>query len=79
LMKEFEIVKQFQVIQKQIDQISIKLVLRDGQHPELLDRLQREIKRVLGNSIRTEFETVSEIAQTSSGKFRVTVSELPSA
>lgn len=78
LMKEFDVVKQFQVIQKQIDLLHIKLVLRDGQHPEQLDRLQKEIQRVLGSTIRTQFEPVNTIAQTTSGKFRVTVSELKS-
>jgi phenylacetate-CoA ligase len=77
LMNEFDSIRQYQVTQTALDQLSIKLVLRDGQHPELLDRLQREIKLMLGDSIRMQIEPVSEIAQTSSGKFRVTKSELP--
>jgi phenylacetate-CoA ligase len=77
LMKEFAAVRQFQVIQKQIDQLDVKLVLADGNHSDLIDHLQEEVSRVLGSTVRTRFETVDRIAQTSSGKFRVTMSELP--
>jgi phenylacetate-CoA ligase len=77
LMKEFDSVRQFQVVQKQLGLLHIRLVLGgDGRHAEQVGHMQAEIRRVLGDSIQTQFEQVTEIAQTPSGKFRVTVSEL---
>lgn len=79
LIKEFPSVRQFQVIQKQLDRLHLKLVLEPGQHDDQLRRLQQEVQHVLGHSVRLDIEAVPEIPQTASGKFRVTVSELPPA
>lgn len=76
LMKEFSAVKQFQVVQKRIDLLQIKLVLRDGEYAEQLRGIRQEIGRVVGDAITVNLERVDEIPQSDSGKFRVTVSEI---
>ena len=76
LLKEFDAVREFQVIQKQLDHLTIKLVLRPDSPKEQLDRIQQEIRKVMGPAIKVEIEPVGEIPRTVSGKFRVTVSEL---
>ena len=76
LMKEFSAVKQFQVVQKRIDLLQIKLVLRDGEYAEQLRVIRQEIGRVVGDAITVNLERVDEIPQSDSGKFRVTVSEI---
>ena len=76
LMKEFDTVRQFQVIQEQLQSLRIKLVLREGDASAQLQRMEQEIKRVLGDSITINLERVPEIPLTKSGKFRVTVSQL---
>lgn len=78
LMKEFNAVKQFQVVQKRLDLLQIRLVLREGANGDTMRGMEREIRRVLGDRIQIHFESVSEIAQTASGKHRVTISELES-
>jgi phenylacetate-CoA ligase len=79
LMKEFSAIKQFQVIQKELRSLEIKLVLRETPATEQLERLRQEVQKALGNTIQTKYIIVTEIPQTASGKFRVTVSELPQA
>lgn len=79
LMKEFDAVQQFQVVQKTLDALEIKLVLRDEGHTTQFQRMEREIKRVLGHSIIINFNRVDKIPLTASGKFRVTVSNVPSS
>jgi len=76
LLKEFDAIHQFQVVQKQLDCLILKLVLRPGEHKEQLRRLDQELRRVLGSHIMVQIETVANIPLTPSGKFRVTVSEL---
>ena len=77
LMKEFSVVKQFQVIQKELQSLEIKLVLRDTNSTDQLDRLRREIQQAVGSVIQVQYSLVNEIPQSASGKFRVTISEIP--
>jgi phenylacetate-CoA ligase len=79
MLKEFDAVRQFQVIQKRLDLLEVKLVLRDSNHADQLTRIRQEITQRLGNAITVNIERVTEIPQTASGKFRVTVSELNSS
>ena len=76
LLKEFSAICQFQVIQKTLEHLQIKLVLTDGDATTQLDQLRQEIRTTLGPAIHVELELVTQIPQTASGKFRVTVSEL---
>ncbi len=76
LLKEFSTVKQFQVVQKRTDLLEIKLVLRDGEQNGQLERIELEIRKVLGTTITVNLKPVDEIHQSPSGKFRVTISEI---
>lgn len=76
LLKEFSAVKQFQVVQKRPDLLEIKLVLRDGEQNGQLQRIEQEIRKVLGTAITVNLKPVDEIPQSVSGKFRVTISEV---
>lgn len=76
LMKEFTAVRKFQVVQKELNRLQIKLVLQPSEYQEQLQTMQTEIRRVLGSNLIVEIECVSEIPLTASGKFRVIISEI---
>jgi len=76
LMKEFAVVRQFQIVQRALDRLEIKLVLHAPSAPVELARLEQEIRQIMGPSIQLEFQLLMEIPQTASGKFRVTISQL---
>ncbi len=79
LLKEFSAVCQFQVVQKQLDRLQLRLVLQPGDHEDQLRRIQQEIHNVLGPATAVDIERMAEIPTGISGKFRVTISELPPA
>ena len=76
LMKEFKEIIKFQVVQKTLEDLQIKMVttteLSDGSRR----RLDREVRRVLGNKINVSYERVDDIPLTSTGKYRVTISRI---
>ena len=76
LMKEFSEVEKFQVIQKSKTSLLVKIVSKAGFGGENLDFCRNEIKKVAGEEANIEFEFVDSIPLTSSGKYRVTISEL---
>lgn len=76
LMKEFPEVDKFQIIQKSKSSLLVKIVSTTGFGGENLDFCRNEIKKVAGEGVNVEFEFVDTIPLTSSGKYRVTVSEL---
>jgi len=76
LMKEFRSVRQFQVIQKELHELQIKLVLAPGDSTADLQCMRTEVQRVAGDVLHVTYEIVPDIPLTTSGKFRVTVSEI---
>lgn len=76
LMKEFFEVEKYQVIQQARDKLIIKLILKDKISDERLTFCRQEIQKVASINMDVAFEFVDEIPLTSSGKFRVTVSEI---
>jgi phenylacetate-CoA ligase len=64
------------VVQKTLDSLLIRLVLRPGDHTSQLTKMEAEVHRVLGPTIAVRLEAVAEIPLTPSGKFRVSISEL---
>ena len=76
LMKEFDCVKQFQVVQKRMDALEIKLVLQGNGAGQGIKEIERHVKERLGDRTDVNIVVVPEIPLTGSGKFRVTVSEL---
>jgi phenylacetate-CoA ligase len=70
-------VKQYQVVQRQLDALLVRLV-PDANYDTAAQEIIRDgIRKLAGDSVRIEFETVDAIALTSSGKRRVTICELP--
>lgn len=68
----FKPVKKFQVIQKSLDKMVIKVVL-EGELDK--DEIEFACRKVMGD-IEIEWEELDEIPPTSSGKFRFTISEV---
>jgi phenylacetate-CoA ligase len=78
LLKEFDWIEQFQVIQKELDRIQVKLVPTDAKlAEESLPAVREQIAAVFGGRVRLEFELVSEIPRNATGKHRAVVSEIP--
>ena len=75
--KDFKEIRKFQVVQEKLDFVTIKLV-PDGDNVEedTLQRIERELTRILGKGVRLAIEIVPEIPVTMTGKFRVTVSKI---
>jgi len=70
-------IKQFQVIQKSLDLILVRLV-RAGEIPQtVLDTLTQTIHTAFGEDIEVRFEFPDEIPVQPSGKHRYAISELP--
>lgn len=70
-------IKQYQVVQRELDALLVRLVPDAGYDPAVHDLIRASIHRLTGDGVRIEFETVDAIALTASGKRRVTVCELP--
>jgi len=69
-------IKAFQVIQKRLDLIVVKIV-KEGEVPkEDLADIEEKIKIVMGNECQVVFEFVESIPKTKTGKFLYTVSEI---
>jgi phenylacetate-CoA ligase len=69
-------VKQFQIVQKSLDRMVVRLV-KDGEVPQAnLDELVRTIHIAFGDNVTVEFEFPDEIPVLPSGKHRYAVSEL---
>ncbi len=76
LFKDFESVRQFQVLQKSLSELKVKLVLDPGDHQDELGEIERLIRQRLGSEIKLNIERVDKIELTASGKLRVTISEV---
>lgn len=76
LMKEFSEIKKFQVIQKELDSIVMKVVAEKDS--DLLDTrtIEAEILKTLGPFVSLKFEVVKDIPLTRSGKMRVVISDI---
>lgn len=76
LLKDVRDIEKFQVLQKTIDKITIKIVCNKNYSEEDQKFLETEIEKVMGKKIEIEFLFVDDIPLTKTGKHRVTVSEL---
>ena len=70
-------VKQYQVVQRELDALLVRLVADAGYDPAVHAQIRAGVHKLTGDGVRIEFETVDAIALTASGKRRVTVCELP--
>ncbi len=73
-------IKQFQVIQESLDQITINLVLKDKQKLKVVEKDFREIgeiiKVIMGDDIKIKHKIVNEIKHSPSGKYMYTFSKI---
>ncbi|MCI2282227.1 phenylacetate--CoA ligase family protein [Colwellia sp. MSW7] len=76
LFKEFEGITKFQVKQSNINNIDIYLVTNEKFNPSDKQLITEEINKYSKQALAINFHIVDDIPLTSSGKYRVTISEL---
>ncbi len=76
LMKEFDAIDKYQVIQKAGDAIVLKLALKEPLSETQLTFCQDEIRKVLGKDMAIQIDLVDDIPLTRTGKYRTTISEI---
>ena len=76
MLKDVNGVRRFQVVQRSLDGVDIKLVRGDGFDRSASDYIRRETTKVLGDGVAINLIFVDALPTSSNGKFRVTVSEL---
>lgn len=76
LMKDFEEVDKFQVIQEDIDGLTIKIVRRKEVSNDAMRSIRNDVVRIVGDKIKINFQFVPDIPLTQTGKFRVVISKI---
>ncbi len=69
-------VKQFQVVQKSLDLVVVRIVKEGELDPAQLQRIARTIQTALGDEVEVRFEFPDEIPVLDSGKYCYAISEL---
>lgn len=77
LMKEFACVREFQLQQKALDELELRLVCRVQLPRADRERITREVLAKVGQDVHLQIDQVESIPLTPSGKRRVTMSDLP--
>jgi len=76
LFKEFNGLIKFQVKQSHIESLDISLVTNEAFNNDNLEAIKNEINKYSKQELKLNFHVVDDIPLTSSGKYRVTISEL---
>jgi phenylacetate-CoA ligase len=69
-------IKQFQIVQKALDKMIVRLIKEREIPRSVLDEISRTIQATFGDGITVEFEFVDEIPPLPSGKHQYAVSEI---
>jgi len=69
-------IEKYQVIQKEIDSIDIKLVVGVGYDNSCQNRIRRAVQSYMGSAVKVRFIIVDDIPLTPAGKYRWIISEL---
>ena len=77
MLKDVAGLRRYQVVQRALDHLDLLIVRGDDFDDSALDYIRREVAKVLGDSVEVRCHFVDDIPLTKTGKFRVTVSELP--
>lgn len=73
--KPLDAIEASQIIQRELDRITVRLVVRDAEFTGGMEaQLRSGLLERLGSSVKVDFEYVSAIPRTASGKFRWVVS-----
>lgn len=76
LMKDFSDIARFQIIQEKLDLLVIKLVPTTELSESTKKRIDSEVRKVVGPAMVINYEIVSDIPLTATGKYRVTISKV---
>lgn len=76
LSRAVEGIRQFQVIQTEIEGVTIKIIVDGTFRNESLEYLQKKIAEHCGRDFKVYFQIVDNIPLTKSGKFRFVISEI---
>jgi phenylacetate-CoA ligase len=76
MLKDVPGLQRFQLVQRRLDRLDLSIVRGAGFDDASLAYIQREVDKVLGDSVQLHCHFVDDIPLTRSGKRRVTVSEL---
>jgi phenylacetate-CoA ligase len=73
-LKDFPVVRRFQVIQNSPQAVELKVVCGGPWRPGDRESITNEIESLLGEQVEFQLSEVNEIPLTSAGKLRVVVS-----
>ncbi len=73
LLKDFDAVRRFQVIQDTADHVEVRLVIAGEWNEQLRGRLESAIRSIVGSEIKLDLRPVEAIALTGVGKLKVVV------
>jgi phenylacetate-CoA ligase len=77
MLKDVSGLLMYQVVQRHLDQFDMTLVRGEGFDNSALDYIRREVRKVVGDSVRLDFQFSEHIDPGPTGKHRVTRCELP--
>lgn len=69
-------IEQFQFVQNTLTHFTLRIVPAAGYSTDLVQRIEREIRDVIGERPALDLELTREIPKTSSGKYRFTISHV---
>jgi len=69
-------IKQYQVVQKAIDLIVVRIVKDNTLQEATLESIERSIEKMMGNETRVQFEFPDDLPRSNAGKYRYTYSEI---
>jgi len=69
-------IKQFRVVQEDIDTVSAALAMGDGFNSDTIFKAEKALKGILGDDIKIRCEAVEDIPREASGKVRAVISKV---
>lgn len=76
LFKDTRDIRECQIVQKQLGEMTIKIVRRDGYQSSTEDMLRNGVRQWISPKLKVNFEYVSEIERTGNGKMKAVISLL---
>jgi len=75
--ENYEGIRQFKVIQEKKDKLTIQLALKEGFDTQVLEKAEKEIRRLFGEGMHVEFQILEKIHRDPSRKLRKVISRIP--